>query len=102
VVAFAAGSGGSSWDRSPQLRARLLAATAQIAVPVFMIYAANDFTVTPGKALDAERTRLGKPHRLEVYPAVGTSAADGHDFVHLGLATWEPAVFAFLAECLNR
>src|SRR5262245_40511089 len=102
VVAFAAGSGGSSWDRSPQLRARLLAAVDHVVAPVFLIYAANDFTVAPGKALDAERTRLHVPHRLEIYPAVGTSAADGHNFVHLGLATWEPAVFAFLEESLTR
>jgi carboxymethylenebutenolidase len=40
--------------------------------------------------------RLGKSHHVKVYPAVGQTAAEGHDFVHLGLSTWEPDVFAFL------
>ena len=44
---------GYSWDRSPQLQARLLAAVAHIAAPIFFIHAANDFSLAAGKALDA-------------------------------------------------
>jgi len=51
-----------------------------------------------GKALAAEMTRLGKPTQVKIYPSVGRTSGEGHDFVHLGLSTWEPDVFAFLDE----
>jgi dienelactone hydrolase len=89
-----------SW-LSPELRARLLAAVGRTAAPVFFIHAANDFSVTPGKVLDAEMQRLGKPHRLRIYPAFGRTAKEGHSFVFGGVATWEPDVFAFLDEYLG-
>lgn len=85
-----------SWPRSPALRERLVGAAARTVIPVFLIFAVNDFSVAPGKALAAEMARLGKPHRLKVYPAVGHTAQEGHGFVHLGVSTWEPDVFAFL------
>jgi carboxymethylenebutenolidase len=91
-----------SWRVSPELRARLLAAVGRTAAPVFFIHAANDFSVTPGKALDAEMQRLGKPHRLRIYPAFGRTAKEGHNFVFGGVATWEPDVFAFLDQYLRR
>ena len=50
------------------------------------------------ESLSAQLTRLVKPNRVKVYPPVGRSAEDGHDFVHKGIATWELDVFAFLDE----
>ncbi len=93
---------GYSWDRSPQLRARLLAAVARIAAPVFFIHAANDYSVAPGKALDAHLRQLGKPHRLKIYPPVGHTADEGHGLVYLGVSTWQRDVFAFLGEHMVR
>jgi dipeptidyl aminopeptidase/acylaminoacyl peptidase len=89
-------SSGYSWERSPQLRARLLAAVDHLAVPVFLIHAANDYSVAPGEALAAEIARLNKPHRLKIYPPVGRTADDGHNFLNLKVRTWEPDVFGFL------
>jgi carboxymethylenebutenolidase len=91
-----------SWRLSPELRARLLAAVGRTAAPVFFIHAANDYSVEPGKVLGAEMQRLGKPHRLRIYPAFGRTAKEGHNFVFGGVATWEPDVFAFLDEYLGR
>ncbi len=96
AVVFA--TAGYSWERSPQLRARLLAAVRRIATPVFFIHAANDYSVAPGNVLGAEMARLGKPHRVAIYPPVGRTADDGHAFIDLGVATWEPDVFTFLDE----
>jgi dienelactone hydrolase len=93
---------GYSWDRSPALRARLLAAVDQTSVPMFFIHAANDYSIHSGKAMDAEMARLGKPHRVKIYPPVGHTADEGHDFVDLGVATWEPDAFAFLNRHLGR
>jgi fermentation-respiration switch protein FrsA (DUF1100 family) len=84
------------------LRARLTAAAGHVAVPVFFIHAANDYTIASGQALDAERAQLGRPHRLKIYPPVGTTADEGHAFLDLRVAMWEPDVFAFLDEHVRR
>jgi dienelactone hydrolase len=85
-----------SWPRSPPLRERLLGAAAHTVVPVFFLFAANDYSVAPGEALAREMARLGKPNRLKIYPPVGHTAQEGHAFVHRRVAEWEPDVFAFL------
>lgn len=85
-----------SWDRSPELRRRLEEAVGRVVAPVFFIHAANDYSVAPGTTLAAEMERLGRPHRLKVYPAVGRTPAEGHALVYLRVAEWEPDVFDFL------
>jgi len=100
VVVFS--GAGYSFDRSPELRARLLAADDHIAEPVFFVHAENDYSLSSGKVLDARREQLGKPHRLKIYPPIGKTVDDGHDFLHLGITTWEPDVFAFLDETMRK
>ena len=100
VVVFSVA--GYSFDRSPELRARLLAAVDHIAAPVFFIHAENDYSLSSGKVLDARRQQIGKPHRLKIYPPIGHTVDDGHDFLHLGVNIWEPDVFAFLDENMQR
>jgi hypothetical protein len=92
VVVFS--GAGYSFDRSPELRARLLAAIDHVAAPVFFIHAENDYSLSSGKALDAHREYIGKPHRLKIYPPIGRTVDDGHDFLYLGVSIWEPDVFA--------
>jgi dienelactone hydrolase len=99
VVFFGAGY---SFDRSSELRARLLAAIDHIAAPVFFIHAENDYSLSSGKVLDARRELIGKPHRLRIYPPIGDTVDEGHDFLHLGVSIWEPDVFAFLDENMRR
>jgi len=100
VVVFS--GAGYSFDRSPELRARLLAAVDHISAPVFFIHAENDYSLSSGKVLDARREQIGKPHRLKIYPPIGHTVDDGHDFLHLGVNIWEPDVFAFLDENMQR
>ena len=100
VVIFSAA--GYSWDRSPKLRARLLTAVTHIQAPVFFIHAANDYSVNPGKALDARLEQLGKPHRLKIYPPIGRTPDDGHNFPLIGVSIWEPDVFAFLDKEMRK
>ncbi len=99
VVIFS--GAGYSWDRSPELRSRLLSAAARIQAPVFFIHAANDYSVNPGTALDARLGELGKAHRLKIYPPTGRTADDGHNFPFLGVNVWEADVFAFLDEYMR-
>lgn len=100
VVIFS--GAGYSFDRSPELRTRLLAAVDHIAAPIFFIHAENDISLSSGKVLDARREQTGKPHRLKIYPPIGHTADDGHDFLHLGVNIWEPDVFAFLDENMQK
>ena len=100
AVNFAGAAG--SWDDSPDLRRRLIAAVSRLTVPVLFVYAANDFSVAPGKVLDAEMTRRSKIHRLKLFPSFGKTPEEGHGFVYLAIASWQHDVFAFLDECLKR
>jgi dienelactone hydrolase len=100
VVVFA--TAGFSWDRSPELRARLLTSIARVSAPVFFIHAANDYTTASGATLDARLSELGKPHRLRIYPAIGRSPEDGHGFLYSGVSIWENDVFAFLDQYTRR
>jgi dienelactone hydrolase len=100
VVIFS--GAGYSWDRSPELRARLLTAVVRVRAPVFFIHAANDYSVNPGKTLDARLEQLGRTHRLKIYPPIGRTPDDGHNFPLLGVSIWEPDVFAFLDEHMRR
>jgi dienelactone hydrolase len=93
---------GYSWDRSPELRKRLLDAVAHIRAPIFFIHAANDYSINPGKALDERLVQLGRPHRLKLYPPIGRTPDDGHNFPLLGVSIWERDVFAFLDECMRK
>lgn len=89
---------GYSWDRSPQLRVRLLAAVPQTKAPVMLIHAANDFSLGPGKALAARLSELGKAHVLKIYPAFGRTPEEGHDILNLAVSTWQADVFTFLDQ----
>jgi len=100
VVVFS--GAGYSFDRSPELRARLLAAIDHVAAPVFFIHAENDYSLSSGKVLDARREHIGKPHRLKIYPPIGRTVDDGHDFLYLGVNIWGPDVFAFLDENMRK
>ena len=70
--------------------------------PVLFLHAANDYSTASGKELAAEMHRAGRPHRLKVYPAAGTTARKGHNFVYLDMAIWESDVFAFLDSRLRH
>jgi dienelactone hydrolase len=90
-----------SWGLSPELRRRLRAAVRRTPVPIFFIHAANDYSTAPGRALAAEMQRRGRPHRLKIYPAVGRTAGEGHNFIYRSVAAWEADVFGFLDERLR-
>jgi pimeloyl-ACP methyl ester carboxylesterase len=93
-VTFAAAAG--SWERSPELRQRLLAAVGSSTVPILLIQAANDFSTAPSQALGDELERLKKPHLVKIYPPVGNTPEDGHNLLYEAMPEWENDVFTFL------
>jgi dienelactone hydrolase len=99
VVAF--GPAAASWEGSPLLQRRLVRAARAIDVPVLIIHAANDYSTQPGRVLDSERARLGKPHQLKIYPPYGRTAAEAHSFLYSKPMIWEADVFRFLDQSLR-
>jgi serine/threonine-protein kinase len=89
------GAAARSWSSSPALRALLLEAVHRGA-PALFLHAANDYSVSSGKALAAEMQRLKRPHRLRIYPPVGRNAREGHNLIYRDMALWEADVFEFL------
>ena len=100
AVTFAAAA--DSWQRSPELRDRLRAAASKTTVPIMLIQAANDYNTAPSKELAEELRRLHKPCVIKIYPPVGQTSDDGHNFLYLGIPQWEHDVFEFLDQHVKR
>lgn len=96
AVAFAAAA--NSWERSRELRDRLLAAADKVTAPIMLIQAANDCSTAPSYALADELEPVRKPHLLKIYPPVGRTSKGGHNFLYLAIPEWEDDVFKFLDE----
>jgi dienelactone hydrolase len=95
------GAAANSWENIPG-RDRLLLALRHSNVPIMLVQAANDYSIKPGKEIDAELTRLAKPHVLEIYPAVGQTPDDGHNLIYTAPTLWEADVFTFLDRYVGR
>jgi carboxymethylenebutenolidase len=100
AVTFAAAA--ESWERSPELRERLLTAVSDATAPILLIQAANDYSTAASRDLASELKRLRKPYLMKIYPPVGKSAEDGHDMIYTDTSLWEDDVFTFLEEGLRR
>ena len=92
------GAAAESWDRSPELRERLLTAIRKTDAPIMLIHAENDYSTTAGRDLAAALEHLHKPHLLKIYPPVGKSAEDGHNALYEAIPVWQNDVFKFLDE----
>jgi dienelactone hydrolase len=91
-----------NWERTPALRATMLEAARQLAVPIGLVQAENDYSTAPTRELAAELRRLGKPHAARVFPAFGLTADEGHLFFQNGAPIWGPWVRAFLDRWLGE
>jgi dienelactone hydrolase len=96
------GGAAGSWNQSPMLRDRLLAAVARISAPALFVHAENDYSTAPGTVLSAEMQRLGKKHALKIYPPFGADQRAGHNLLFGAVSTWESDTFAFLDGYLRR
>ena len=85
-----------NWERTPTLRATMLDAARQLAMPLALVQSENDYSTAPTRELAAELLRLGKPHAARVFPPFGLTADEGHLFFQNGAPIWGPWVRAFL------
>jgi len=95
-------SAASSWESSSEVRERMLTAVRKTTVPIMLLHAENDYSTAPGKAMADELGRLGKPHVLKIFPPVGRTTDDGHNFVYTAVGEWEADVFGFLDQYVRR
>jgi dienelactone hydrolase len=100
ALTFAAAA--NSWEHSPELRERLLTAVDKTTAPILLIQASNDYSTAPSYALADELERLHKTHLLKIYPPVGQTSEDGHNFLYLAIPQWEHDVFKFLDEHVKQ
>jgi dienelactone hydrolase len=95
-----AGAAGS-WKLLDLQRA-LIDAVERLNTAVFFAFAANDYSVEPGKILNGKMAAQGKIHQLKIFPSFGTSAAEGHNIIYDAIDQWESDVFAFLDKYVKR
>ena len=95
------GAAAASWDASRELQDRLMETVRGLTMPVMLIQAANDYSLSPSSAMDGELSRLSKPHVRKIYPAFGETQSHGHNFFYFDIARWEQDVFAFLETNLR-
>jgi len=96
------GAAANSWEKSPELRQRLLTSVGKTTSPIMLIHAANDYNTAAGRELAAKLERLHKPHLLKIYPPVGRTSDEGHNAVYMAIPLWEDDVFKFLDEHVRR
>ncbi len=86
-----------TWRRHYDLRRRMVKAVRKATIPILLIQAENDFDLSPSRALAKELAKLGKPHKLLIFPPYGNTRREGHGgFCHRGGDVWGPEVFSFL------
>jgi carboxymethylenebutenolidase len=100
-AAIDSAGGAQSWALAPELRTRMTEAVRHSRAPVFFFQAANDYDLSPSRALFAAAEGSGKTSEMKIYPAYGQSASDGHTFGYFGSAMWGDDVFRFLNQHCN-
>ena len=95
-AAIDSAGGAHSWAVAPELQALMARAVRHSRAPVFFFQAANDYDLSPSRALSAAMKDAVKVSEMRIYPAYGQSAADGHSLGYFGGAIWADDVFHFL------
>jgi carboxymethylenebutenolidase len=96
------GGAAGSWQRSAELRERLLTAIRKTNAAIMLTHAENDYDTSAGRNLAEELERLHKPYVLKIYPVVGLTQDDGHGMLYLNIPVWEDDVFKFLDQHVKQ
>ena len=69
-------------------------------MPLFLIQAANDYSIRPTRELAASLAGTGKIVQSKIYPAFGVNPDEGHLLESRGPAIWAEDVRRFLERYL--
>jgi carboxymethylenebutenolidase len=104
AIPFAPGA--MSWDMT-EIADRLIDASHNAKVPLFLLQARNDFSLHPSQVLGPLIVRRGGPNRAKLYPNFGDP--EDHRAGHAGFAVgpggiqvWGPDVADFMRDCLTE
>jgi len=100
-VAVSCSAASETWQRSPDLQRRLIAAARHAAIPVFFLQAQNDYDLAPNRALSASVKAAGRRTESKVYPPNGSGPQQGHEFCISGADVWGPDALAFIEASLK-
>lgn len=100
-VAVNCSGAAQTWNSSPDLQRRLIAAARGAAMPVFFLQAQNDHDLTSNRVLSAQVKASGKRAESKVYPPYGFGAQGGHSFCVRGVQIWGPDVLRFVEAHLQ-
>ncbi len=89
-----------NWDRTPGLRALMIAAGRRLTMPVFFIQAENDYSIRPTQELPPALADTGQIVRHRIYPAFGVNPHEGHLLESRGPVVWAADVRRFLERHL--
>jgi hypothetical protein len=78
----------------------MIAAAARIAMPLFLIQAANDYSIRPTRELAASLADSPRPVWSRIYPAFGINPMEGHLLESRGAMIWGDDVRLFLERYL--
>lgn len=101
-AAVDAAGGAESWSKAPALRTLMIDAVRHAKIPILFIQAENDYTTAPSRILYKAMRDAGKKAAIHLFPAYGTSAADGHSFAWKGGSIWAGTVLPFLDRYCRR
>lgn len=105
IRAFVAFSPGAmSWDKHPELRARLLRAEEKAQRPIFLIQAEGDYSTGPYSVLGAYLSKKGGLNRAKLYPKFGSSNQEAHGVFATrpaGIDVWQANVLSFLSDAMK-
>jgi dienelactone hydrolase len=85
-----------NWDRTPRLRESMIAAAARVTMPLFLIQAANDYSIRPTKEIAESLKDSGRVVWSKIYPDYGFLPWEGHLFESTGQRFWAPDIHRFL------
>jgi carboxymethylenebutenolidase len=94
LVPFAPGA--MSWERAPALQLRLKRAVTHARAPIFLLQAANDFSLAPSRELGHEAKIHHVDFRAKVYPPLGSTPQEGHGKFCRSFEIWGEDVLDFL------
>ena len=105
VRAFVAFSPGAmSWDKHPDLRARLLKAEQKAQRPIFLIQAEGDYSTSPYSVLGSYLSVKGGRNKAKLYPKFGNSNQEAHGVFATrttGISIWQADVLSFLNDAMK-
>jgi dienelactone hydrolase len=95
-IAFAPAA--MSWKMIP-LRERLLEAIRNAKAPIFLLQAANDYSIGPSEVLGPAIRKKGRPNQAKLYPSFG--APDDHRSGHTAFATRNAGIDIWSADVMD-